>query len=160
MKNLDELCEGILDTNADVSMNGFYQYISQYINPAKFDGDFFNLKWDDPKRYDIAQGIIAHLEQYPTIPSAEAKKRIKAGDPNIVGLIDEDSTLTGIKKIYDIFLFNPDKTVWTNYWAQQSKHIHLDLTIGDEKWRSSLSVVQIKCKTIDNRITKFYDCSI
>ena len=116
MKNLNELCEGILDVDAGIEINGFQQYLLQYINPGKSGRDFIKLNWDGPKRYDVVQAITNQLKTYPTIPPAEAKKRIKAGDTNIVGLHSQ----MFIRPISDIYLFNHDGITWTNRSAAAS----------------------------------------
>ena len=158
MKNLNELCEGILDVDADIEINGFQQYLFQYINPGESGWDFVKLNWDDPKRYDVVQAIINQLKTYPTIPSAEAKKRIKAGDINIVGLHSQDGVYSDIS---DIYLFNHDGITWTNRSAAASKHIHLITVLNnDEKWKSDIYSTTSRCNTISRDIDKFYDCSI
>ena len=157
MKNLNELCEGILDVNADIEINGFQQYLFQYINPGKSGRDFIKLNWDDPKRYDVVQAITNQLKTYPTIPSAEAKKRIKAGDTNIVGLHSQ----MFIRPISDIYLFNHDGITWTNRSAAASKNIHLITVLDDdEKWKSDIYLTTSPCNGISRDIDKFYDCSI
>ena len=159
MKNLNELCEGILDVDADIKINGFQQYLLQYLNPGKSGRDFkvVKLDWDDPKRYDIVQAITNHLKTYPTIPSAEAKKRIKAGDTNIVGIHSQ----MFIRTISDIYLFNHDDITWTNQSAAASKHIHLITVLDDdEKWKSDIYLAASPCDKVSRDIDKFYDCSI
>lgn len=157
MKNLNELCEGILDADADIEINGFQQYLLQYINPDKSNQDFMKLNWEDPKRYDVVQSIINQLETYPTIPSAAAKKRIKAGDTNIVGIHLPKGAYS---KISDIYLFNHDGITWTNRSAAASKHIHLIAVLDDEKWKSGIYPSATPCSRISRDIDKFYDCSI
>ena len=44
MKNLNELCEGILDVDADIEINGFQQYLLQYINPGKIRSGFYKTE--------------------------------------------------------------------------------------------------------------------
>ena len=156
MKNLNELCEGLLDADYDVKFNAFQQYLLHHVDPCKA-ADMLNLKWNDDKKFDVVMGILAHLDTYPTISSAEAKRRIKAGDQNVVGLRDAQGVFMDIK---DIYLFNHDKSIWQHYLSEQSRHLHIIAYMNhEEKWRSSIELSGAPCKSVIRGIDKFYDCS-
>lgn len=159
MKNLNELCEGILDADLDVTgiVNGFQAHLLQHINPDKSGRDFMKLDEDDPQRYDAVQAIINQLRTYPTISSTEAKKRIKAGDMKVVGIAPRKGIYSDI---FDIYLFNHDGTTWTNRFAAASKHVHLTAIINSDKLTADIHPSTRPCNRIDSDIDKFYDCSI
>lgn len=159
MKKLNDILEGILDSNYDVQANELQQYLLQYVNPDSAGSDFMKLKWDDPKRFDVVSAVLEHIKTYPTISSTEAKKRIKAGDTNVVGVRDSGGMFS---EIFDIYMFNCDKDCWTHRIPQASKHLHIVAILCDteKRWQSHLDIAQKPCNSISRDIETFYDVSM